>query len=48
MESAGAMATLDEFVTRINAHDPKGIVSLCTSDHIFIDSLVLRCQAASD
>jgi ketosteroid isomerase-like protein len=39
MEFAGAMATLDEFVRRINAHDPKGIVSLCTSDHIFIDSL---------
>ena len=39
MESAGAIATLDEFVRRINAHDPKGIVSLCTADHIFIDSL---------
>ena len=24
---------------RINAHDPKGIVSLCTADHVFIDSL---------
>jgi ketosteroid isomerase-like protein len=39
MESAEAMATLKEFVRCINAHDPKGIVSLCTADHIFIDSL---------
>jgi ketosteroid isomerase-like protein len=39
MESAEAIATLDEFVRCINAHDPKGIVSLCTADHIFIDSL---------
>lgn len=42
MESAGAMATLDEFVRCINAHDPKCIVSLCTADHIFIDSLGSR------
>src|ERR1043166_1683312 len=33
------MAGLDEFVRCVNAHDPKGIVSLCTADHIFIDSL---------
>jgi ketosteroid isomerase-like protein len=39
MESVGAIATLEEFVSCINAHDPKGIVSLCTADHIFIDSL---------
>src|SRR6516225_2709049 len=39
VESADAIATLEEFVMRINAHDPKGIVSLCTADHIFIDSL---------
>jgi ketosteroid isomerase-like protein len=39
MESARATATLEEFVGCINAHDPKGIVSLCTADHIFIDSL---------
>jgi ketosteroid isomerase-like protein len=39
MESAAAIATLDEFVRCINAHDPKGIISLCTADHIFIDSL---------
>jgi ketosteroid isomerase-like protein len=39
MESAVAIATLNEFVRCINAHDPKGIVSLCTADHIFIDSL---------
>jgi ketosteroid isomerase-like protein len=39
MKSAGVIGTLDEFVRRINAHDPKGIVSLCTVDHVFIDSL---------
>ena len=39
METAQAIATLDEFVRCINAHDLKGIVSLCTADHIFIDSL---------
>ena len=39
MESAAAIAPLDEFVRCINAHDPKGLVSLCTADHIFIDSL---------
>ena len=39
MQSTESIATLAEFVRRINAHDPKGIVSLCTADHIFIDSL---------
>ena len=39
MKSTEAIATLDEFVRCINAHDPKGIVSLCTADHIFTDSL---------
>ena len=39
METAQAIATLEEFVSCINAHDPKAIVSLCTADHIFIDSL---------
>ena len=39
MQSAAAIATLDEFVSCINAHDPKGIVSICTADHIFVDSL---------
>lgn len=34
-----AVATLQEFVRRINAHDPKAIVSLCSGDHVFIDSL---------
>ena len=42
MESAGAIVTLEEFVRCINAHDSKGIVSLCTADHIFIDSLGSR------
>ena len=39
MKSAEAVATLEEFIRCINAHDPKGIVFLCTTDHIFIDSL---------
>ena len=39
METAQPIATLEEFVSCINAHDPKAIVSLCTADHIFIDSL---------
>ena len=39
MESAEAIATLEDFVSCINAHDPKALVSLCTADHIFIDSL---------
>jgi ketosteroid isomerase-like protein len=39
MGSAEAIATLEEFVRCINAHDPKSIVSLCTADHIFMDSL---------
>ena len=32
-------ATLKKFVARINAHDPSGIMTLCTTDHVFIDSL---------
>jgi ketosteroid isomerase-like protein len=39
MKSAEVIATLEEFVRRINEHDVNGIVSLCTADHIFIDSL---------
>ncbi len=42
VESAEAIATLNEFVARINAHDPEAIISLCTADHIFIDSLGSR------
>jgi len=39
MKSAGPIATLHDFIRCINAHDLKGIVLLCTTDHIFIDSL---------
>src|SRR6267143_1883039 len=42
MQPAESIATLEKFVARINAHDPKGIVALCTADHIFIDSLGSR------
>jgi SnoaL-like protein len=37
--SIDAEATLKKFVARINAHDPSGIIALCTADHVFIDSL---------
>jgi ketosteroid isomerase-like protein len=37
--STDAEATLTKFVARINAHDPSGIIALCTTDHVFIDSL---------
>jgi hypothetical protein len=42
--SAGnsSAATVREFIARINAHDPRGIVALCTPDHVFIDSLGAR------
>src|SRR5262245_50490607 len=39
MKSAGPIATLHDFIRCINAHVPKGIVLLCTTDPIFIDSL---------
>jgi ketosteroid isomerase-like protein len=34
-----AIATVDKFVAQINAHDPSGIIALCTADHVFTDSL---------
>jgi len=37
-----AIAALHKFVARINAHDPRGIIALCTADHVFIDSLGSR------
>jgi hypothetical protein len=30
------------FISRVNAHDPHGLVGLCSSDHVFIDSLGAR------
>jgi ketosteroid isomerase-like protein len=45
VESAAAITSFDEFVRCINANDAEGIVSLCTADHIFIDSL--GCQVSS-
>ena len=32
-------ALVRSFVERINAHDPEGLLALCSSDHTFIDSL---------
>ena len=40
--STEAIAALQKFVARINAHDPAGIIALCTADHVFIDSLGSR------
>ena len=37
--STEAIAALQKFVARINAHDPIGIMALCNVDHVFIDSL---------
>jgi hypothetical protein len=48
MQSVQAIATLEKLVARINAHDPSGIIALCTTDHVFTDSLGSTCQAASD
>jgi ketosteroid isomerase-like protein len=42
MQTAEGIATLQKFVAEINAHHPKGIVALCTADHVFIDSLGSR------
>jgi ketosteroid isomerase-like protein len=39
MPTTHAIATVDEFVAQINAHDPSGIIALCTADHVFTDSL---------
>jgi ketosteroid isomerase-like protein len=48
MEPAAVIATLDEFVRCINAHDPNRIVSLCTADHIFVDSLGSRLSGQEE
>jgi ketosteroid isomerase-like protein len=37
-----AIAALQKFVARINAHDSSGIIALCSADHVFIDSLGSR------
>ena len=39
MPSDSAEVTARKFIARINAHDPRGLVALCTPDHIFTDSL---------
>jgi ketosteroid isomerase-like protein len=41
-----AVAALQKFVARINAHDPTGIVALCTADHAFTDSLGSRLSGS--
>ena len=42
VRSTEITAVLQKFVARINAHDPIGIMTLCTVDHVFIDSLGSR------
>ena len=39
MAATQAIATVEKFVAQINAHDPDGIIALCTADHVFTDSL---------
>jgi ketosteroid isomerase-like protein len=36
------------FVSRINAHDVRGIVAGCTPDHVFIDSLGTRLSCLAE
>jgi ketosteroid isomerase-like protein len=37
--SSSAISTVIDFISRINAHDPRGLVNLMTDTHRFIDSL---------
>jgi ketosteroid isomerase-like protein len=36
--TSAAEVVVERFIARINAHDARGVVSLCTADHRFIDS----------
>ena len=42
VRSTEVTAVMQKFVAQINAHDPFGMMSLCTVDHVFIDSLGSR------
>jgi ketosteroid isomerase-like protein len=46
--SSSVEATVRTFIARINAHDSRGVVVLCTPDHIFIDSLGARLSGVAD
>jgi ketosteroid isomerase-like protein len=35
-------STVRSFIRRINAHDPEGLIKLCTPGHVFTDSLGRR------
>ena len=39
VQATQAIAVMEKLVARINAHDPSGIIALCTADHVFTDSL---------
>jgi uncharacterized protein (TIGR02246 family) len=47
MSSGDLAAVLETFVARINAHDAAGVSDMCTSDHVFIDSLGNRMSGAA-
>ncbi|MFI5179790.1 MAG: nuclear transport factor 2 family protein [Thermoanaerobaculia bacterium] len=42
--SSVSESTVRAFIVRINSHDPGAIVALCTSDHVFTDSLGNRIK----
>jgi ketosteroid isomerase-like protein len=46
MSQDSAEAIVRKFVARINAHDSHGLLAMCTSDHVFIDSLGARLSGA--
>jgi len=46
MSQDSAEAIVRKFVARINAHDSRGLLAMCTSDHVFIDSLGARLSGA--
>jgi ketosteroid isomerase-like protein len=42
VSSNSSEAIVGDFIARINAHDARGVVAMCTPDHVFIDSLGTR------
>ncbi len=44
---AGEETLIGRFIARINAHDAKGIVALCTPAHVFTDSLGNRLTGSA-
>jgi ketosteroid isomerase-like protein len=46
-DTASALGTFRQFVAAINRHDVGALAALMTPDHVFVDSLGNRVQAAS-